>query len=143
MLERESFHRIYRASAWYDLWVSTPFALAPVVALVWPLFDLLQQRMTGRPLPPLDPHGMLFANFFGSVVLVWSLVRLRYDDPRLARFDAVGRVLFTIAMLRALAYGAMPLLYGFVVVEAVFGLLQLAPVRGSAWSEGPITEAAR
>lgn len=133
MFQQATFRRIVRASAWYDLLVTVPFAVAPGVTLVWPVFDALQRSMNGQALPPLDAHGMLFANFFGSVVLVWSLVRLVYDDPRLGRFDAVSRVLFTAAMLRALHHGAMPALIGFVVVEATFGLLQLAPVR----AEGP------
>lgn len=131
MFRESTFRRIVRASAWYDLLVTFPFAIAPGVSLVWPLFDALQRRMTGQALPPLDAHGMLFANFFGSVVVVWSLVRLVYDDPRLGRFDGVARLLFTAAMLRALHHGAAAALLGFVVVEAAFGVLQLVPLRAS------------
>ena len=79
-----------------------------------------------EPLEPLSPHGVLFANFFGSVVIVWAVARLYLSDVRLALFDGVGRALFCIAMLNALMSGASPLIWAFFGPELVFCVLQIA-----------------
>ena len=129
MLTESQFHRIFRASAWYDLALSSPFAVAPGVALIWWLFNALHAFVGLPPMAPLEPHGMMFANFFGTVVTIWALVRLRLDLPILARYDAGGRALFALAMAVALANGASPMLWGFLVAEASWAVAQLLPVR--------------
>lgn len=78
-----------------------------------------------QPLDDLSPYGTLFGNFFGSVVTIWAIVRLYSGDVRLALFDGMGRGLFCIAMLNALAMGASPLLWTFFVPELAFCVLQL------------------
>ncbi|MGR3714212.1 MAG: hypothetical protein ACU0A6_13960 [Shimia sp.] len=80
-------------------------------------------------LPDLNAYATLFANFFGTVVLIWSVVRLRLNDSRLARYDAAGRWLFSAWMLNALFNGASPVLWGFLAIELTFAILQSLPVR--------------
>lgn len=49
---------------------------------------------------------MLLANLMGSIVCVWSLLRIRDPQPAFGRYDALGRFLFATWMAYALAQGA-------------------------------------
>ncbi len=127
MFNQSMNRTVFRLSAWYDLAVSAPFALPLTLTFVWNgVLTPASAALGLAPPAPLDPHGFLFANFFGSVVTIWAVVRLYLDDIRLAAFDGVGRVLFSVAMVHALLAGASPLLWGVLVIEVGFGVLQLA-----------------
>ncbi len=126
MLTPSTFHRIYRISAWYDLLVSWPFALPLTLGLIWgSVITPLNASLGFAPVPDLDVHAMLFGNFFGAVVVIWATARLSLDDVRLAVFDGVGRLLFSFAMITALANGISPIIWGFLVPEFAFAVLQL------------------
>ncbi len=129
MLTSPQFARLFRLSAWYDLIVTWPFALAPTLLLVMGLAGLANDSLGFAPIPDLTPAGIMFGNFFGTVVLVWSVVRLRWNDVVLARYDAFARWMFSLAMIIALANGASPVLIGFLVPELAFAVLQSLPVR--------------
>lgn len=129
MLTPSRFHHIYRLSAWYDLAVSWPYATPLTLSLFWNLLSGAHDQLGLAALPALPVYAVLFGNFFGSVVIVWSLVRLVHDDPRLARYDAAGRWLFSAWMLNALWAGASPLLWLFLVIEVSFAILQSLPLR--------------
>ena len=133
MLSPHHFHRIFRLSAFYDIALSSPFATVPGVAAVWWGLGALSQPLGLAPLSPLDAHGMMFANFFGSIVTLWSLLRLKLDLAWLARWDAVGRLAFSLGMALALAQGASPLLWPMLVLEMLWAVLQLLPVTGRRW----------
>lgn len=135
MLSPTRFHQIFRASAIYDLSLSVPFAIAPGVALVWWAMDAIGQSLGLAPLTPLDPHGVMFANFFGTIVTLWSILRLRLDLPALARWDAAGRMFFSLAMAVALANGASPLLWPLLGLEMLWAIAQLLPVTDRPWSD--------
>lgn len=125
MLSQTTFHRLYRLSAWYDLAMSAPFALAPTAALLWSGLGALGLV----PAAALDAHAMLFANFFGSIVTLWSILRLRLNQPALARWDAMGRLSFSLAMATALAQGGSPALIPILAAEMAWAVLQLLPVK--------------
>ncbi|MDP3861787.1 MAG: hypothetical protein Q8Q63_09425 [Phaeovulum sp.] len=129
MLTPTAYRRIFRASAWYDLLIVWPYATPFGLALAWSWLDRLHVGLGQPSLPVLTVYGVLFANFFGTVVLIWSAVRLVHDDPRLGRWDALGRGLFSLWMAVALANGASPLLWLFLAVEVAFGVAQAMPVR--------------
>lgn len=78
-------------------------------------------------LPAVDPLQTLYANLMGSVVIVWTLVRLVRTLPVHGLFDGVARVLFACWQAYALTHGGPRLLLPFLAVEAMFGLAQLAP----------------
>ncbi|KPA22129.1 hypothetical protein shim_15760 [Shimia sp. SK013] len=124
-----TFHRLFRASAYYDLLITWPYATPITLALFWNILNGTHASFGLSPLPDLNAYATLFANFFGSVVLIWSVVRLRLNDARLARYDAVGRWLFSAWMLNALLNGASPLLWGFLAIELTFAVVQSLPVR--------------
>ncbi len=138
MYSPHTANRIFRVSAWYDLCVTWPFALPITLGLFWGGILIPLHGALGLPaLPTLDPHAVLFANFFGSVVVIWAIVRLYLNDIRLALFDGAGRVLFSIAMINALLAGLTPLIWAFLVPEIIFAVLQLLIL-----IPGPKTQAA-
>ena len=117
--------RIVRASAWYDLAVTWPFALP------WTWTWLHQQLVAldqALQLPgdfhPMDGTQLLFANLMGSVVVVWALARILSPSVLLGRLDATARVLFAIWQIYAVCHGASTLVLAFTAVEVVFGVAQ-------------------
>lgn len=124
-----NFQRLYRISAYYDLLVTWPYATPVTLALFWNALGGGHAALGLAPLPELNAYATLFANFFGTVVLIWSVLRLRLNDSRLARYDAIGRWAFSAWMLNALLDGASPILWGFLVVELTFAVLQSLPLR--------------
>lgn len=123
-----TYRKIYRSSAWYDLSVTWPFA-TPLT------FELFRTTMNGfhahfgiGEVPPLTLHGMLFTNFFGVIVILWSVVRLQLDMPILGRYDAASRFAFAALMGATVLVGGSPFLWGYMAVELAFGVLQLLPV---------------
>lgn len=127
MLLHATYRHIFRASAWYDLLVTAAFATPWTLALIYSVFALLHDRLGLPPLQKLSVEGVLFTNFFGSVVLVWALLRLRSDMIWMGRYDALTRALFSLWMIHALLQGASPLLWGFLVIEVAFAMLQVLP----------------
>lgn len=118
--------KVFMASSWYDLAMSVPFVLPVLFALTWGYALIPLNALLGfGELEPLGPHGVMFANFYGSIVMLWALLRLYVADVRLAVVDGIGRLLFTIAMVNALLHGATPLLWIFLVPEISFCILQL------------------
>lgn len=139
MIEANSYLRIVRASAWYDLVVTigfaTPWTFAAIHGGLGTAAGLL-----GLPgsLPPFAPEHMLMANLLGSIVTVWAILRLRHTQQRYGRYDAAGRFLFAAWQLYALALGANPIILAFTVVELGFGIAQSLPV-ALARSDRPST----
>jgi hypothetical protein len=129
MLNPSTFSKIYRVSAWYDLLITWPYMTPLTLAAMWSALNGLHGQTGLPPLPQLTVYGVLFANFFGTVVIIWSVVRLRLNDPSLARYDAIGRWLFSAWMIQALLNGASPILWGFLIIELCFAVLQSLPLR--------------
>ncbi|MGW3108233.1 hypothetical protein [Streptomyces sp. NPDC001100] len=129
-----SYLRVVRASAWYDLVVTAGFATPWTYALVHDALSTL------GALPEADPIQTLYANLLGSVVVVWAVLRLVRPLVLHGLLDGVARVLFTAWQGYALAQGAPRFLWLFLGVEAVFGVLQLAPWcrRGTEVREPPV-----
>jgi hypothetical protein len=118
--------RVVFASALYDLIVTWPFA-TPWTArwAMGPLADLHSSLgLAGVPSALGDPMTLLFANLMGSIVVVWSIVRLLTPTVRLGVADTAGRALFSAWMAFAIAHGASPLLAGFLALELAWGLVQ-------------------
>jgi hypothetical protein len=128
-MKHSRFLTIVRASAWYDLLVTWPFATP--ATFVW-LYGNLAALAGAYSLPgtlhPLDATHILFANLLGSVVVVWSLARLLSPSIRLGRLDGVARFLFAIWQINAHLSGASAILLAFTAFEVLFGMLQFMPV---------------
>ncbi|MDB5936817.1 MAG: hypothetical protein JWQ01_4161 [Massilia sp.] len=85
----------------------------------------LNGQLGGAPLPAFDPFHTLFVCLLGSIVLVWSLLRLRAPSVALGRHDGAARLLFSLWMVWALNATGAPLLWLFVVPECAWGVAQL------------------
>ncbi|MFN9471797.1 hypothetical protein [Acidovorax sp.] len=133
-----------RASAWYDLLVTWPFALPWTFA--W-LYGLLASASTALALPgtmhPLDATHMLLANLLGSVVVVWSIARIAAPGVLLGRLDGLARFLFAAWQIYAVAHGASAIVLGFTVFELFFGVLQWWRVAGAGGAACPAKLSAR
>lgn len=125
--------RIVRASGWYDLLVTWPFALPWTFAWLYGQLGTLAARL-GLPgtMHPLDSTHMLLANLLGSVVVVWSVARIVAPSVLLGRLDGVARFLFAAWQVYAVARGASAIVLGFTLFELLFGVLQWWPVAGTA-----------
>ena len=132
MIDSQTYRRIVRASAWYDLVVTvgfaTPWTFAAVHALL--LWTIQAFQLPGT-FPAFDPVHMLMANLLGSVVTVWAVLRIR--DPRMlyGRYDAVARMLFATWQIYAVMHGASVIILGFTAMELLFGVLECLRVRTS------------
>lgn len=132
MLNVNSYLRIVRASAWYDLLVTAPFMTPWTAGLCLQGFSTLSAALgLERPVPMLDVTAMLFANLLGSIVVVWSLWRIRFPSQAAGGFDAIGRVLFALWQIYAVSQGASFLLLGFTFFEVVFAIAQGFPLSGA------------
>ncbi len=128
MVSESTFVRIVRASAWYDLIVSAPFATPWTFAWLHQALSALAGALGVGTLPHFAPEHVLMANLMGSVVCVWSVLRIRQASVVLGRYDAAARWLFAAWQAYALASGATLLVAPFLMAEIGFGLLQSMPV---------------
>jgi hypothetical protein len=147
-MNASTYLKIVRASAWYDLLLTVPFATPWTFALVHAQLSALNQALGGSALPAFTPFHMLFACLMGSVVLVWSVLRLRRTEARFGRYDGVGRFLFALWMGWTLAATGAPLLWLFLVPEFAWGVAQWLPFEApdtqacSSTARAPFTRAA-
>ncbi|THV23563.1 hypothetical protein [Glycomyces paridis] len=124
--QREPYLRLVRASAWYDLAVTAGFATPWTYALVHAALNAGDALGLGA-FPEMEVAQVLYANLMGSVVVVWSLLRLLRTERVHGLYDGAARVLFTTWMAYALAHGGPELLWPFLIVEACWGAVQLVP----------------
>ncbi len=127
--------RVVFLSALYDLLVTFPFATPWTARFADGLLGSLHHDLALPGAAPslADPMALLFANLMGSIVVVWSVLRLRTPTARLGLADSAGRALFSAWMLFALAHGASWVLVPFVVFEVAWGLVQFAVVAPALW----------
>ncbi|MFF6774314.1 hypothetical protein ACFY8W_12195 [Streptomyces sp. NPDC012637] len=129
--DSRSYLLLVRTSGWYDLVVTAAFVTP------W-TYALLHEALALGPLPEGNPVPVLYANLMGSVIVVWSLLRVLRPLPLHGLLDGVARVLFTTWQAYALAHGAPAVVWLFLVVEVTFGVAQLAPwARPDAWRNRP------
>lgn len=114
-------------SALYDLLVTLLFATPWTAQLVIGLFASLH---TGLDLPgqfpAFAPLHLFFVNLFGTIVVLWAVVRLRDPQPHFGLIDSAGRFLFSVWMTTyLLGYGSSALLVAFLIPEVVWCVVQL------------------
>ncbi|MFG6467824.1 hypothetical protein [Roseateles sp. BYS87W] len=124
------FRRVVQASAAYDLVVTAPFATPWTFALAFGQLSAVNHALGGAPLPAFAPLHLLFALLMGSVVLVWSVLRLRGPTLHLGRYDAAARALFSLWMAWAWQQTGEPVLLLFLLPEVCWALVQAWCVSG-------------
>lgn len=129
-MNESQFLRVVRASAWYDLIATAAFATPWSFGVLIGVLGAANGAL-GLPgiVPEIDSLHVVLANLLGSVVIVWSLVRLHLRLPILGRYDALARCLFALWQGYAVWSGAPAIILGFLVVEVLFGVLQLLPYK--------------
>ncbi|HWV09227.1 MAG TPA: hypothetical protein VN156_06780 [Pseudomonas sp.] len=128
----ERYRRLVRASGWYDLLVTIAFVTPWSFAALHGALQLISRSLDlPGTLPPFEPMHMLMANLMGSIVCVWSVLRIRHPQILFGRYDAVGRLLFATWQAYALSQGATVLIAVFLVLELAWCIAQLLPVRGA------------
>lgn len=143
-----TYLKIVRASAWYDLLLTAPFATPWTFAFLHARLSVINQALGGSALPAFSPFHIFFACLMGSVVLTWSVLRLRRTEAVFGRYDGVTRFLFASWMGWTLAMTGAPLLWLFVLPEFAWGVVQWLPVAapaaqdGSSTARAPFTSAA-
>ena len=122
-----AYLRVVRTSGWYDLIVTAGFATPWTYALVHRLLSAAGDAAGLGTMPALTPMQTLYANLMGSVVVVWSVLRVVRPVPLHGLLDGVARVLFSLWMAYTLAHGGPAVLWPFLAVETSFGVAQLLP----------------
>ena len=136
MLSVSAFRRLVRTSAIYDVVMTVAFATPWTFLLLREQLSALNVGLGGLPLPVFEPFHLLISSLLGSVVLVWSALRLLDPQPRFGRFDAAARYLFSSWMAWALLATGQPVLWLFIVPELAWGVAQSLPLRRAADSLG-------
>ncbi|AQR70378.1 hypothetical protein BZG29_20225 [Janthinobacterium sp. LM6] len=137
MLSVSAFRRVVRASAIYDVLMIAPFTTPWTFLLLREHLSAVNVSLGGVPLPVFEPFHVLIGSLFGSVVMVWSVLRMLDPQPRFGRYDAAARYLFSTWMAWALLVTGQPLLWLFLVPELAWGLAQSLPVhRGEGCGKG-------
>lgn len=126
MWTRYQYRRLVRASGWYDLIVTAALVTPWTFAL---LHDALLALNLPGELPSFGPLHILMANLMGSIVCVWSVLRIRDPQVQFGRYDAAGRVLFATWQIYALMHGASWALAVVLVFEVLWAIAQLLPVQ--------------
>lgn len=133
MLTEQTYLRIMRASAIYDLIVTGAFATPFSFALVWGHLSALHVRFAlAGEVPEAGLYLSFMASLMGSVVVIWSVARLWVNKAILGRFDGIGRLLFSLWMIWALGQGGSGLIYALLVPELAWMAAQFLPYRKPA-----------
>ena len=119
-----AIRRLVRASALYDLLLTAPFATPWSFAIAHGQLSAANVALGGPPFPPFSALHMLFAGLLGSIVVVWSWLRLRAPQPQHATYDGAARLMFSSWMAYTLSAGGAPLLWLFLIPECAWGLVQ-------------------
>ena len=131
MFSFAAFRRLVRASAIYDVLMTGAFATPWTLSLLRDQLSAVNILLGGAPLPPFAPFHLLIGCLLGSVVLVWSALRIADPQPRFGRYDAAARYLFTLWMGWAWLATGEPVLWLFIVPELAWGVAQSLPLRAS------------
>lgn len=122
-----TYRKIVRASAVYDILVTFPFAL-PGLA-VWNLAQIKTLHTSfafSGSLPDFAPFHLFFVNLMGSLVMVWSILRVYMPEPIFGLYDSFARVLFSSWMLYyLLLHNVTGVLWLFIVPEISWGVIQI------------------
>ena len=123
---KNNYPKVVRVSAIYDVLMTFPFAF-PVLA-AWSinlLTEMHTQYSFSGSIPIFLPMHLFFVNLMGSVVLVWSAIRIYTAEPILGLYDSFARFLFSFAMLfYLLGHDATGILWVMFIPELAWGLVQ-------------------
>ncbi|MGE6763031.1 hypothetical protein ACQKGO_33780 [Corallococcus interemptor] len=137
--------RVVFASALYDFVVTVPFATPWTADAVLSSIRSLHHALGlgGDPLPAFTSTHLFFVALFGTIVTLWSVVRLVQPTAFNGAIDTVGRALFSSWMAWALTQGATRVLVVFLVLELAWMFAQGGVILGARRWRGGIPATAR
>ncbi|RKH40555.1 hypothetical protein D7X55_34405 [Corallococcus sp. AB049A] len=137
--------RVVFASALYDFVVTVPFATPWTADAVLSSIRSLHHALGlgGEALPAFTSTHLFFVALFGTIVTLWSVVRLVHPTAFNGAIDTVGRALFSTWMAWSLAQGATRVLVVFLVLELAWMFAQGGVILGARRWRGGIPATAR
>lgn len=122
-----NYRKLVRYSGVYDLVVTFPFAIPGLVTLQLATLARLQGGLgLAGQFPIFEPAHLLFLNLFGTIVSVWSVLRIAKPEPLFGFADGIGRAAFSMLMIYYLVVWSVPqIVVLFVIPEVLFGIAQL------------------
>jgi len=142
-MQLSAYRKLVQASALYDLAVTAPLATPWTLAFMHTLMSTLNVQLGGAPLPAFEAFHLFIGGLLGSVVVVWSLLRLRHPSRRLGLYDGAARFLFSGWTAWTLAATGAPLLWLLLVPELAWGVAQWWPLRPADVELSRVRAAAR
>ena len=124
--------KVVRGVAWLDMAVTLPFALPFVAEALISIIHFVDRSFgvaTPAAMFEMGPLAMLFTHIMGVLGVVWALARLRTASPFLARIDAAARLAVAVLIALAIAQGATPVLWLFVLTEVGGSAAQFTVLR--------------
>lgn len=113
--------RLLRAAALYDIVVTGPLVLAPVVPLVFKAIAGIDAALGfGTTFAVLDPTAVFFINLAAASVLAWAAIRIKRPDRSALFIDVLYRLVLIACQIWAVTNGATPVLLG---ISATLGLI--------------------
>lgn len=121
-----NFNKIVRASAIYDILLTTPFMLPPlalgIINLAKPIGDALGLKSE----MDITDDTFIWISLMATIVTLWSILRIISPERRFGLYDGIGRVSFSFWFLfYPLAYGTSELSYLFLGPEIMWAIVQL------------------
>ncbi|MBZ4334801.1 hypothetical protein NR800_27680 [Corallococcus interemptor] len=143
--EPSLLRRVVFASALYDFVVTVPFATPWTAEAVLASIRSahLALGLGGEPLPAFTSTHLFFVALFGTIVTLWSVVRLVHPTAFNGAVDTAGRALFSTWMAWSLTQGATRVLVVFLVLELAWMFAQGGVILGARRWRGGIPATAR
>lgn len=123
----KNYRKIVRAGGIYDVVATAPLALPGVVSVQLQTLEKIQQGLgLSGQFPVFDPFQLFFLNLFGSLAVIWGVLRIIKPEPLLGLTDGIARAVLSGLMLYYLVVWNIPqVVVLFIVPEILFGVLQL------------------
>jgi hypothetical protein len=118
---------VYRVIGIWDLALTLPFALPPVIPTEIAFLRTLHGALGGKAaFPEFAPLHLFFVCLFGIMCVLWAVIRIHRPSTLLAWYDAVGRFVVASFMLISAARGITPVAAVFSLSEIGWGLVEFA-----------------
>ena len=121
------YRKIVRFGGVYDLIATLPLALPGLVSMQLETLEKIQKGLgLSGQFPVFEPFQLFFLNLFGSLAVIWGVLRIIKPEPLLGLTDGIARAGLSGLMLYYLIVWNIPqVVVLFVVPEILFGIAQL------------------
>jgi hypothetical protein len=106
--------------------MTTAFAIPVIWSLQICVLAKVHQLLDwGRDFQGFEPIHLLFMSLLGSIVTVWSLLRIINPESRFGLYDSAARLLFSIHMVLAVLSSGTRNIWLYFAPEITGGIVQL------------------